>query len=456
MGVILKLNNFFKKEGEESVSKLTSNGRSSNIWFQLIFSFLFKALSISLTFLIVPLTLTYLGQVEYGLWVTLLSVISWITLMDIGIGNGLRNNLTLALVDDDILLAQKNISTAYFMLIAIAAIFLLVLMPLSGFVNWQELLNTSAIPQDLLLSLVRLFLLGIILVFVLNIINQIFNAFQKPGLANITAVINNAFFVLFLFVFKVQLSGNIYNLIACYFTTLIISYISISIWFFIKNKKYRPSINLLDYRVGRSIISLGLSFFVTQIAVLLIFSVDNFLILKLLGPATATTYNIAYKIFTIPNFIFTIIITPFWSAFTEAYAKHDLEWIRKKLLFLIWLMFIVVIAILGICLSYEFLLDIWLSSKAKEGIISPFVKIAMSLFVLISIWNNIFSFYLNGIGKTRLQLITSIFALFINIPLAYYFVKFMHLGLAGVLFSMCISLSFFALAGPIATYKSLK
>jgi len=82
--------------------------------------------------------------------------------------------------------------------------------------------------------------------------------------------------------------------------------------------------------------------------------------------------------------------------------------------------------------------------------------IFFAIYSFISIWNNIYAFFLNGIGKTRIQIFTSIIASLIHIPLAYILVKHFHYGSEGIVFSMTISLLFFAIAGPVQTYKILK
>ena len=64
-------------------------------------SFISKAISILIGFIIVPLTLSYIGEVEYGIWLTIASIISWFSFFDIGLGNGLRNKLAEALAKDD-------------------------------------------------------------------------------------------------------------------------------------------------------------------------------------------------------------------------------------------------------------------------------------------------------------------------------------------------------------------
>ena len=43
--------------------------------------------------LLVPLTLNYVDAERYGIWLTLSSMVAWMSFFDIGINNGLKNRL---------------------------------------------------------------------------------------------------------------------------------------------------------------------------------------------------------------------------------------------------------------------------------------------------------------------------------------------------------------------------
>ena len=68
-----------------------------------------------------------------------------------------------------------------------------------------------------------------------------------------------------------------------------------------------------------------------QIAAVVVFTTDNLIITQLFGPAQVAPYSIALKYFNIAQMGFSIIITPFWSAFTEAYTKNDYAWIKNNI-----------------------------------------------------------------------------------------------------------------------------
>jgi Na+-driven multidrug efflux pump len=74
----------------------------------------------------------------------------------------------------------------------------------------------------------------------------------------------------------------------------------------------------------------------------------------------------------------------------------------------------------------------------------------------VSTWNNIYAMFLNGINETRLQLYMAVIAMIINIPLAIYFVKWLGLGLSGVVLATVISLSPPALALPFLVTRIIR
>ena len=75
--------------------------RSQNVKKNIIYSIILKAVGVGLTFILLPLTVHYLTEIEYGIWVTLFSVMNWVNMMDMGIGLGLRNKLAEAVAIDD-------------------------------------------------------------------------------------------------------------------------------------------------------------------------------------------------------------------------------------------------------------------------------------------------------------------------------------------------------------------
>ena len=105
---------------------------------------LLKGGDVIVSLLLVRETLNYLDVYQYGVWLTLSSILNWINFCNVGLGNGLRNRLGEAIAKDDLESARGYVSTAFICIFAIAAsIFLLVVLS-SPFISWVRILNIDA------------------------------------------------------------------------------------------------------------------------------------------------------------------------------------------------------------------------------------------------------------------------------------------------------------------------
>lgn len=101
------------------------HSRSVNAKKNILASFLIRGCSIAVSLILVPLTIHYVNPTQYGIWLTLSSIISWFGFFDIGFGNGLRNKFTEALAKDQHKLARIYVSTTYAILTIIIIIVLI-------------------------------------------------------------------------------------------------------------------------------------------------------------------------------------------------------------------------------------------------------------------------------------------------------------------------------------------
>ena len=115
--------------------------RSLNFIKQVKVSFLFKFLSILISFLLVRFLLKYLDIADYGLWAVILSFLHWIVFFDLGIANGVKNKLAESLSKENWDDARAYISSGYIALFGFALVTYLGVLAFSGVINWQKLFN---------------------------------------------------------------------------------------------------------------------------------------------------------------------------------------------------------------------------------------------------------------------------------------------------------------------------
>lgn len=105
--------------------------------------------------------------------------------------------------------------------------------------------------------------------------------------------------------------------------------------------QYMPTPSFFERSKIKEIVILGSKFFWIQLTTLLLFQSNNLIIAHTCGNTSVAEYNIAYKYIGLIEMAFMIIMTPFWSAATDAYARKDYQWIKgilKKLQFISYIM----------------------------------------------------------------------------------------------------------------------
>tara|TARA_B100001287_G_C22545596_1_gene464275 strand:+ start:285 stop:872 length:588 start_codon:yes stop_codon:yes gene_type:complete len=168
----------------------------------------------------------------------------------------------------------------------------------------------------------------------------------------------------------------------------------------------------------------------------MLFQADNIFITYLFSPSEVTTYQISYKYFSIVPVAMTIFVTPYWSAFTEAFHKKDFDWMKNSVLGLNFLWFIFSFASLFLLLFSENLFEIWLGENL---FIDKSLKIGFYVFTLLFSLDVVYSQLLNGIGKVRLQVYLAFFNIIIHLPLAFIFAINFNLGTTGIILSTIVS-----------------
>lgn len=430
-----------------------SEQRTQNYISQLKSSFIFKALAISISFLIIPLQIKYLGIEQYGVWSTLLSIVSWVVLFDIGVGNGLRNKISESLAKQDTQVAQNYISTAYIVIGCISITLFILFFIISFFIPWQIIFNTLLLSNEEFIMTLNITVFFLFINFWLSLINQVFNGLQKTSM-----VVFNQFFSNFLVLFVVWILYNFFNtsilkLAFFYGFSSMISNLMISIWFYKNNSTLRPRIKFYSNQYIKSIASVGIQFFIIQIAVVVVFTTDKILITQLFGPSHVAGYDVVFKLFSVITIIHNILIAPLWSAYSDAYYRGDIEWIQVTIKNQLKIFMLIVIATVLLIFLAKPIIALWIG---KDFIVEPTLVIVMAFFILISTWNNIFAYFINAIEELKIQINTSIIAMILNIPLSIFFVKYFSLGVYGIVLATCLSLLLFALFGSIQTWKILK
>jgi len=436
----------------QRIADIEGKSRTRIVAYNISLTFWYRALATGFSLLLVPLMIDYLGVESYGIWVTLLSVMTWISVFNTGLGNGLRNKLTESLGIDNIGLARVYLSTGLIVLCFVSLFILLILISAAPFLDLTRIFNTNSLTNSELLRIVLI--VGFF--FVLNnvlILNQyVLLAYQKAALATLVALFTNFFAVAFIFFLIRFTSGSLLYLGICYGLSMVLANLLLISYLFKKHNEILPSLKFFRPDKIREIAHLGGKFFVINAAAIIMFTTDNIVITQVLGPAEVTPYNVVYKLFSVVLIGQSILFTPLWSAYTDAFLKGDYAWIKDILRKLVLLMVPMIIGVILLIIFARDIINIWVG----QYIIYPnMLVVFMGIYTVILYWNNVYAYFLSGAGKIELQMYSSIIAGLVNIPLSIYLAKNMGMGLNGVILGSIIALCLFAIIGPVQTYYIL-
>ena len=305
-----------------------SSFRSRNYFKQLKSSFIFKVLAILASFLVIPVMIQYLGHEKYGVWSTLLSILSWIVMFDIGIGNGLRNKLSESIAKNEYIKAREYISTTYAAIAYVAILVGFIFAIISEWINWSRVFNTETVSREMLAVIVNVSMFFVLINFVFATVNQILNALQKTNITVFNQFLANLFSLFFVFVLSKNTDGKLEYIAIVFGLSILFSNMLVSFWFYRRNVIYRPAIHLIKKERLFETLSLGSQFFIIQIAVIVLFTTDRLIISQLLGPEYVTPYDVVFKLFSVVTIFHGIIVAPLWNSYSDAYHRNDYTWMQ--------------------------------------------------------------------------------------------------------------------------------
>lgn len=411
------------------------NNRTKIIKKNILYSFLLKFFSISLSFVLLPLTVHYLTEVEYGIWVTLFTVMNWVNFLDMGLGLGLRNKLAEAVSKNNLNEIRTYLSTGIFAMIGMGSILLIVFLIGVQLVNMQSIFNTKEISeQDLYIS--TLFTgIFVIIAFVLSVINQIYYAYQKAAVTGAIQIVHNLIMLGVVYYLTLQPTHKLFYFVLSFGIAVLLSRIIFIVDFFYKNKNVIPKIKDIKINKLKGISFLGVKFFIIQVSCIAMFSSSNILITQCLGPEYVRGYDIVFKIFSIITMAYGLICTPLWSAYTDAYVKKDFIWMENTIKKMLYIMILILAVSLFLIWKIDFIIDLWLGNNFI--IISKYLVVCMACMVVINCWTNIWATFVNGIGKVNIQMYSNLFSAIIVIPISWYFM--LQIGVAGMALAIAIA-----------------
>lgn len=389
-------------------------------------SLLLRLVVVAGTFLTTPVLVHGLSVPVYGVFATITATSALLQFSDLGVGNGLLTRLAAAESSGDVPQARRLITVtavilcAAGLLLAVLGLLLVLLLPI------PRLFSEGTNSPHIRLAC-AIFVAGFSLGIPSVLGQRILTAKQRGGAAAFwggvialvvaTCTAGTAYFG----------GGLVAVTAAATLPPVLIGYGQTARLFRRQYPELRPRRTFLDRVTLRLLLRSSSAFLVLQLAAAAAFETDLLVISAVRGTADAATYAVCLKLFAFVSLFVAVAPSQFWPATADALAKGDLEWVRKSLnQFTLFCTAVATVGSGALVLLGQPFVRLWIGA---ELVPPTALLLAMALWM---IWVSALvpaGLMLNGAHVLRVQVLTAIAMVLVNLPLSL-FLTF-KIGLAG-------------------------
>lgn len=409
--------------------------RQRRIALSALASALARAIGFLTTLITVPLAIGYLGAGRYGLWMTITSLTTMVGFLDLGIGNGLISAIAEALARNDREEARRYVSAASGILSVIGAILIGLFALGYPWLPWQSLLNVNDLSAAhdgamATATLVTCFALGL----PLSLVSRIHTGFQEvfvPALWGIAGSVLSLIGV----VLTIALRASLPWLVAASAAGPLLAALANGVVLFLRRPWLRPHLSSITGGAIRRVFRRGMLFFVLQLAMVIGYQSDNYVINQVLGPAQVTQYTVPRYLFNLAPLLLNLVLSPLWPAYAEAAARGDADWVRRTLSRSIKLAVLVTGPPAVILMLFGGpIIHLWVGDK----VVPTFgLLLALGLSSVILAVSQALAMFMNGLNVVRLQVIWALIMAVTNIGLKIVLTE--RMGISGVAWATVVA-----------------
>ncbi|MEF1185565.1 hypothetical protein, partial [Vibrio sinaloensis] len=285
--------------------------------FNLLFSLFLKALSMCLGFISIPLYIGYFGNDSVlGLWFSILSILTWTMYFDLGVGNGLKNEMIKLISDGSIAYARKLfIKSILFLSVFSFSLSFLVIAGFIVFYFWGSFEFKGIERDEFYLSMLVL-AIAMFLQFPLKLGISCILSFQKSALSNVPLCLTQLLVVIYLYLMADIVSSKFFLYLSLFYAVSLVLPLSISLLYGLfllkEGKTYNKVGGVSNRAFVDKVVFPGIGFFSIQILLLLVTGSNEFFILHLFGGEQVVEYQVYYRLYSIGLVFFTTLCIPFW------------------------------------------------------------------------------------------------------------------------------------------------
>lgn len=377
---------------------------------------LIRIFAIAISFLNIAICLRISDNSEYGLWITIYSVILWITYFDLGIGASLRNQFADSKSINNYSKLKKIVTNGMLFLLFMG--FMVLLISIAAYFSISQIGFLSKFMEYKWIFALPVPLFSVFIMF--SGIKWILIGDEKNYISEFIQLVTNILITIILFVlFVLEIKATAINFSQIY---LIPSLFIIALFTFYlfstEYKDYKPNLSSINFSTLKSLSNLGFSFFIIQMCSLVTLQASNLIIFNLYSAESVVQYNLHYQIFNSVIILAGFLSNPLYGSFAKAYGRNDFIFIKATIKQFFLVHMAIAIFILSLIYSVSGYLIIILSGQQNLFDNNLAIYFYFNFFLVLFI--SVFSIFLSAIGELKWILRIALFNTIAYIPLVLF------------------------------------
>jgi O-antigen/teichoic acid export membrane protein len=374
-----------------------------------------KGLAMAVMLLSVNWTISYLGAERFGIWMTIASFAGMLTFLDLGVGNALVNHIAENAAQEKPAELEKSISGGLGFLGLIGVTVTVLLLLLAALLPWAALIKVAD-PQLVFETRRAALLFALLFGFYLftSGIQRVFWGLQRAFEGHFVAAISSLLAIMALWV-AAKSKADVTMLLAATLGIQSLAGFPLLLLLFLRKQISIKEIKTSTSLEGSKLLRAGGLFLVLQIGTMIGWGADSLIISGTLGATSVVVYAVTQKLFQFVTQPLATVNAPLWSAYSDARARGDRQFIRQTLWHsMVLTLTVATVSVFLISIFSEWLIFTWTDGtiKVPRSFIYTF-----AVLVIFESCGNAFAMFLNGMQIVRQQVIVVILFCFLTLPL---------------------------------------
>jgi len=380
-----------------------------------ISNLLSKGLAMAVMLLSVNWTISYLGTERFGIWMTIASFASMLTFLDLGVGNALVNHIAENAAQDKPVELEKSISGGLGFLGLIGVTVTVLLLLLAALLPWAAVIKVAD-PQLVFEARRSAMLFAVLfgLYLFTSGIQRVFGGLQRAFEGHFVAAISSLLAIIALWV-AAKSKADVTILLAATLGIQSLAGLPLLFLLFLRKQISIREIKTSTSIEGSKLLRAGSLFLVLQIGTMIGWGADSLIISSTLGATSVVVYAVTQRLFQFVSQPLATVNAPLWSAYSDARARGDRQFIRQTL----WRSMMLTLSVATLSVFLISLLSEWLIFYWTDGTIKiprSFIY-TFAVLVIFECCGNAFAMFLNGMQIVKQQVIVVILFCFLTLPL---------------------------------------